>query len=225
MFLKKNRRKKNGRVFTYYSIVENKRCAGGKTVQRQVLYLGEINDSQKLAWRKTISVIDNDGKDSGTGSARQVALFPADCGLPERPGSDSVDIDHLKVDLGAMELRRPRQWGACWLALELWSPLELDKFFAPRLPSSRKGTDWHKTLQILVAARLIKPASEWYVHREWYRQSAMADLLSLDPDITPKNALYDCHDHPLEHKRELFRHLSRRWKDLFAARFEACSTT
>ena len=79
-----------------------------------------------------------------------------------------------------MKLRRPRQWGACWLALELWSLLGLDKFFKPRLPPSRKGTDWYKTLQILVAARLIKPSSEWYVHREWYRKSAMADLLSLD---------------------------------------------
>ncbi len=218
MHLKCNKRRKDGKVHRYWSVMESYRLANGKSAKRQVLYLGEINDSQKLAWRKTISVIDSDGKDSNT--ARQVALFPGDRELPERPGSGSVEIDHLKVDLGAMELRRPRQWGACWLALELWSLLELDKFFAPRLPPSRKGTDWHKTLQILVAARLNEPASEWYVHREWYRQSAMADLLSLDPEIIPKNSLYDCHDHLLEHKRDLFCHLSRRWKDLFAARFE-----
>jgi transposase len=198
--------------------MESYRLGNGKSAKRQVLYLGEINDSQKLAWRKTISVIDSDGK---TGDRlRQVALFPADREPPEQARGAKLDIDHLKVDLSAMELCRPRQWGACWLALELWSLLGLDKFFKPRLPPSRKGTDWYKTLQILVAARLIKPSSEWYVHREWYRKSAMADLLSLDADITPKNALYHCHDYLLEHKRDLFRHLSRRWKDLFGARFE-----
>ena len=196
--------------------MESYRLADGRSAKRQVLYLGEINDNQKIAWRKTISVIDSGGKPGDT--LRQVALFPAD---REPPGqTEDIDIDHLKVDLSAMELHRPRQWGACWLALELWSLLGLDEFFKPRLPTSRKGTDWHKTLQILVVARLIKPSSEWYVHREWYRQSAMADLLSLDPEITPKNALYHCHDRLLDHKRDLFRHLSRRWQDLFGARFE-----
>jgi transposase len=219
MHLKCNKRRKDGKVHRYWSVMESYRLANGKSAKRQVLYLGEINDSQKLAWRKTIFVIDSDGKGSDN-APRQVALFPADRDLPEQAESDSIDIDHLKVDLSAMQLCRPRQWGACWLALELWSLLELDKFFKPRLSPSRKGTDWHKTLQILVAARLIKPASEWYVHREWYRQSAMADLLSLDPEITPKNALYHCHDQLLEHKRDLFQHLSRRWKDLFGAKFE-----
>jgi len=219
MHLKCNKRRKDGKVHRYWSVMESYRLANGKSAKRQVLYLGEINDSQKLAWRKTISVIDSDGKRTGN-APRQVALFPADRDLPEQDEADRVDIDHLKVDLSAMQLCRPRQWGACWLALELWSMLELDKFFKPRLPPSRKGTDWHKTLQILVAARLIKPASEWYVHREWYRQSAIGDLLSLDPDISPKNALYHCHDRLLEHKRDLFQHLSHRWKDLFGAKFE-----
>ena len=220
MYLKCNKRRKDGKVHRYWSVMESYRLANGKSAKRQVLYLGEINSSQKLAWRKTISVIDSDGKDCANASC-QVALFPADTELSgQDEADDSTDIDQLKVDLSAMELRRPRQWGACWLALELWSMLELDQFFKPRLPPSRKGTDWYKTLQILVAARLIKPASEWYVHREWYRQSAMADLLSLDSDITPKNALYHCHDHLLAHKRDLFQHLSRRWKDLFGAKFE-----
>lgn len=88
------------------------------------------------------------------------------------------------------------------------------------MPPGRKGTPWYKILQLPVCARLIKPSSEWYVHREWYRQSAMGDLLGMDQDIVPKNALYHCHDKLLRHKRELFRHLSARWQDLFGAKFE-----
>jgi len=209
MFLKKNRRKKNGREFTYYNIVENRRCSGGKVVQRQVLYLGELNSSQLDAWRKTIEVFDQDAA-----ATTQLALFEQDR-LPEVP-----DDTHLEIRLCDLQLRRPRQWGACWIALHHWDLLQLDAFFGPRLGASRKGTRWLSVLKTLVCYRLIDPGSEWRLHREWFDKSAMGDLLGEDFSIAAKDKLYDCHDKLLEHKNPLFTHLQARWKDLFGARFE-----
>jgi transposase len=209
MFLKKNRRKKNGREFTYYNIVENRRCQGGKVVQRQVLYLGELNSSQLGEWRKTIEVFDEDAATSS-----QLALFEQDR-LPE-----VADDTHVEIRLCDLQLRRPRQWGACWIALHHWDLLRLDAFFGPRLGTSRKGTRWLSVLKILVCYRLIAPGSEWRLHREWFGKSAMGDLLGEGFDIVAKDKLYDCHDKLLEHKKPLFTHLQERWKDLFGARFE-----
>lgn len=209
MFLKKNRRKKNGREFTYYNIVENRRCQGGKVVQRQVLYLGELNSSQLGEWRKTIEVFDQDAS-----ATSQLALFEQDR-LPE-----VADDTHVEIRLCDLQLRRPRQWGACWIALHHWDLLRLDAFFGPRLGTSRKGTRWLSVLKILVCYRLIDPGSEWRLHREWFDKSAMGDLLGEGFDIIAKDKLYDCHDRLLEHKKPLFTHLQERWKDLFGARFE-----
>ncbi len=207
-----NKRKKDGKVHRYRSVMESYRLHDGRSAKRQVLYLGEINDSQKLSWRKTIAAFEGKAK-----QPRQVALFPRDRQPPERlPGT----VLPVQVDRSRMELRRPRQWGACWLALELWEMLGLGDFFTPRLPASRKGTRWDLLLKLLVCARLIKPSSEWYLHREGYRQSAMANLLGMEPEVVPKNPLYECHDKLLEHKEALFRHLSQRWQDLLGARHE-----
>jgi len=215
MFLRCNRRKKDGKVHRYWSVVESYRLANGRTARRQILYLGEINDSQKSAWCRSIAALEGRAR-----APRQIALFPADRQPPEALSREASEVRPVQVDLSRLELCHPRQWGACWLALQVWDLLGLDEFFAPRLPPGRKGTPWYKILQLLVCARLIRPSSEWYVHREWYRQSAMGDLLGMDREIVPKNALYHCHDRLLRHKRELFRHLSSRWQDLFGARFE-----
>lgn len=209
MFLKKNRRKKNGREFTYYNIVENRRCHGGKVVQRQVLYLGELNSSQLGEWCKTIEVFDEDAS-----ATSQLALFEQDR-LPE-----VADDTHVEIRLCDLQLRRPRQWGACWIALHHWDLLRLDAFFGPRLGTSRKGTRWLSVLKVLVCYRLIDPGSEWRLHRRWFDNSAMGDLLGEGFDIVAKDKLYDCHDRLLAHKKPLFSHLQERWKDLFGARFE-----
>jgi len=150
MFLKKNRRKKNGRVFTYYNIVENRRCAGGRTVQRQVLYLGELNGSQLAAWRKSIAVFDEEA-DAQT----ELALYPESAAPEELDPTAAVEIR-----LSELSLHRPRQWGACWIALHFWEVLGLDGFFGPRLGRSRKGTDWLAVLKTLACYRLIDPGSE-----------------------------------------------------------------
>jgi len=210
MFLRFNRRFKDGKEHRYWNIVENKRCAGGRVVQRQVLYLGEINDGQREAWCELIEAFDE-----GAQRHRQLALFPADREVPAYAAGHGV-----QVRLEAMELHRPRQWGACWLACALYEQLELDRFWAARLPDSREGTRWRHILQTLVCYRLIDPGSEWRLHRHWFEQSAMADLLGADYALVAKNALYRCLDKLLEHKAALFDHLRRRWQDLFAASFE-----
>ena len=179
-------------------------------VQRPVLYLGEINDSQHAAWSRVIEAFDEE-----SGRYRQLALFPAERSVPDQAKGFAV-----QVRLAAMELHLPRQWGACWLACHLYEQLQLDRFFAPLLPNSREGTSWQHILQTLVCYRLIDPGSEWRLHRQWFEQSAMADLLGEDYGLVAKNALYRCLDKLLPHKAALFSHLQARWQDLFAAKFD-----
>ena len=105
------------------------------------------------------------------GNNGALALFPED----RKVAAD--DATAAQVRLSEMQLRRPRQWGACWLAGQLWRDLKLDEFWAKRLPRSRKGTRWDQVLQALVSYRLIDPGSEWRLHRDWFDKSAMADLL------------------------------------------------
>ena len=209
MFLRYTSRKKNGKEHRYYSLVENRRVAGGRVVQRHALYLGEINDSQQEAWRKTIEIFEE-----GQTRQRTVALFPEDrCG-------DIADPDIVRIRLRQLSLHRPRQWGAGWLAAQLWAQVGLNAFWAARLPVSRKGTRWDQVLQILVSYRLLDPGSEWRLYRHWFEHSALADLLGADLSVADIHKLYECHEHLLDHKAELFTHLTKQWKDLFNAKFE-----
>lgn len=209
MFLRSTTRKKNGKQHRYWSIVENKRCAGGKVVQRPVLYLGEINDQQEASWQKTIDIFEH-----GQALPRTVALFPAE--QPVHGDEENV----VRIKLAELALHRPRQWGACWLFCQIYGELGLDGFWKERLPASRKGTRWDLVFQTLCAYRLIDPGSEWRLHRQWFEQSAMADLLGEDFNLAAIHKLYDCHNLILKHKTALFDHLTQRWKDLFSAKFE-----
>jgi transposase len=210
MFLRATIRRKDGKEHRYWSLVENKRVSGGRVVQRHVLYLGEINSSQELAWRKSIEVFEE-----GADHPRTLALFPEDRCEGLLPDSSVV-----KLRLSQLRLCRPRQWGACWLALRLWEELRLDQFWACRLRQSRKGTRWDLVLFVLVAYRLLAPGSEWRLHRQWYERSALADLLGADAALADIHTLYRCHDRLLEHKQAVFDHLVERWRDLFNASFD-----
>lgn len=209
MFLKCNRRKKDGKEHRYWSIVESRRCGGGRVVQRPVLYLGEINDSQREAWIRSIEVFDEDAGRQG-----KLALFSSDREIPE------AVADGIGVRLSQFVLKRPRQWGACWLFTELWGQLGLREFWAGKLGRSREGTEWEHVLEVLVANRLIDPGSEWRLHRHWYAHSAMGDLLGEDDTLAAKDTLYRCLDKLVEHKQALFAHLCERWRDLFGVKFE-----
>lgn len=208
MFLKCSTRKKDGKEHRTWSIVESRRI-GRSVVQRHVLYLGEINDSQRAAWQKSIEVFDEQA-----GQSRQCALFPED----RTPVATATT--GMQVRLDQLRLSRPRTWGDCWLGDQLWRELELDKFFTARLGWSREGTDWEKVLRLLTLYRLLSPGSEWRLHRHWFATSACADLLGGDERLAQDDTLYRGLDGLLEHKDALFTHLRARWSGLFGAKFD-----
>jgi len=209
MFLKCNRRRKDGKEHCYWSIVEKRRCIGGRVVPRPVLYLGEINDGQRQAWARSIEAFDDDA-----GRPPQLRLFVAQGAAP------APSLDSVQVRLADFVLRRPRQWGAGWLFSQLWDQLELRAFWREKLGCSREKTDWEHVLEALVAYRLIEPGSEWRLHRHWFAHSAMGDLLGEDEALVAQDTLYRCLDLLLAHKAALFSHLTKRWRDLFGVKFE-----
>ena len=209
MFLRATNRKKDGKDHRYFSVVENRRLSSGKTAQRTVLYLGEVNDKQETAWRKTLRVFDEQQHRS-----RTLSLFPEDREIPE----DAVDS--LQVRLSGLELRRPRLFGNCWLACEIWRQLGLDEFWQQRLPDGREAVSWEKVLELLAVNHLLDPASEFRVHRQWFLSTAMDELLNVDYAVAEKDRLYRCLDRVLEHKQDLFVWLRDKWADLFQADFE-----
>lgn len=211
MFLRAKVRKKDGKQHRYFSVVENRRVGRNKTAQRTVLYLGEINDSQEGGWRNTLEVFDESRQQYAT-----LSLFPEDRELP------SEAIDTVQVKLNEMELRRPRAFGNCWLGCELWRQLGLNAFWQEKLSSEvhRETVPWEKVLRLLVVNRLLEPGSEFRLHRHWFDQSAMTELLDTDFAVAEKDRLYRCLDRLLEHKHALFAHLRQRWQDLFAAQFD-----
>jgi len=212
MFLRCSKRRKDGKEHLYWSVVENRRLPDQRVVQRHVLYLGELNGVQESSWRKTVALF---GQDEDT--PRQVALFPEEH-APAQVGVEEFPI--VRVRLAQMALRRPRQWGACWLGCQLWEQLGLGEFWRGKLTPGREGTRWDQVLQTLVLYRLIDPGSEWRLHRHWFEHTALADLLGGDFALAEIHRLYACHDQLVAHKAALFDHLTARWRDLFGAKFE-----
>jgi transposase len=209
MFLRYTNRKKDGKEHRYFSVVENRRLSSGKMVQRTVLYLGEINDTQQAAWLKTLDVFDEEEQRS-----RELSLFPDDREIPEEA------VDSLQVKLSGLQLRRPRAFGNCWMACQVWRELGLEGFWQQRLPEGRETVSWEKVLRLLVVNRWIEPGSELRVHRHWFLDSAMDELLGVDFAVAEKDRLYRCLDRLLEHKQDLFVWLKQKWADLFHADFD-----
>jgi transposase len=209
MFLRSNKRIKDGKEHCYYTVVESRRLSSGKVVQKQVLYLGEINSSQQSAWRKTLEVFDEQQQ-----RLTSLSLFAEDRPVP------AGAIDGVQVKLSEMKLERARPYGNCWLGCQLWKQLQLDQFWAEKLPKGRETVRWEQVLELLVVNRLIDPGSEFRLHRQWFDQSAMDVLLGQDFAVAEKDRLYRCLDRVLEHKQELFVHLRQRWEDLFDAEFD-----
>jgi len=189
--------------------VENRRVRSGRVVQRQVLFLGEINDSQQAAWRQTLEVFDEAEQRAAT-----LSLFPEDREIP----ADA--LDGVQVKLREMELRRPRAFGNYWLGCELWRQLGLESFWEARLGEGREEVPWAKVLELLVVSRLVSPGSEFRLHRQGFDQSALGDLLGSSFAVAEKDRLYRCLDRILPHKAALFDHLRQRWQELFQARFD-----
>ncbi len=121
-----------------------------------------------------------------------------------------------------MELHRPRVFGNCWLACALWGQLGLEEFWQEKFreETKREWVPWEKVLRLLVVNRLIDPGSEFRIHRQWFEQSAMGELLETDFAVAEKDRLYRCLDRLRAHKQGLFIYLRQRWQDLFHAQFD-----
>ena len=209
MFLRFNTRKKDGKTHRYWSVVENRRLRAGQTTQRTVLYLGEINDTQQVAWLKSLEALNET-----TRLTEQVCLFPEDRQIPPEV------LNGLQVKLSELTLQRPRAFGDCWLACRLWDELQLSPFWRERLPAGKIQVPWYKVLELLSVRQLVAPGSKWHLHRRWFLSSAMDELLEEDFAVAAKNRLYECLDHVDAHRRALFTHLEARWKDLFGATYD-----
>ena len=218
MFLRANKRYKDGKVHRYWSLMESVR-AGRRVFQRQVLYLGELNDSQQAEWQHAVEAFDEKGR------ARQLKLFPED----RAPANGDGQV--VKIRMDALQVKNLRNWGEVWLGLELWNLLGLDGFWESRLPPSRKGTDWLAVLKSIVTYRLTDPGSELRMHSRWLAGTAVAELLG-NGALTARSTLYNCLDRvlwPLDEwkkprtereksfKDELFHFLRERWAGLFGS--------
>jgi transposase len=209
MFLRYNTRKKDGKEHRYWSVVENRRLRFGHTTQRTVLYLGEINDTQQSAWRKSLEVFNEIDQ-----LTEQICLFPEDRDIPPEV------LNGLKVKLSELRLERPRVFGDCWLGCRLWDELHLEEFWRQHLPSGKVQVPWYKVLELLTVRQLVAPGSKWHLHRRWFLCSAMDQLLEEDFAVAAKNRLYECLDRIDQHRAALFTHLQARWKDLFGASYD-----
>ena len=207
MNLKRHVVRKNGKQHVYYSLSETIRINRNRTVQRRVLNLGELNTTQTEQWQRSIEVIEAEGQ------SRQRRLFT------DREGRAPADAaDACEVILSSLSVRRPREFGACWLGSRLWQELGLDEFFSVVLHDRRGSVEWAKVIELLAVNRLVAPESELGVHQRWYATTAMDVVLGTDDAVAAKDRLYRALDKALEHKEALERHLTQRWRDLFGAK-------
>ncbi len=208
MFLKRHVRRKNGKPHVYYSLSESTRVSRHRVVQRRLLNLGELNTTQVDEWQRSIDIIEDNGE------VRQRRLFT------DRDSPTRTESDVCQVLLSSLEVKRPRQFGACWLGCRLFEELHLDRFFKEALAHHRGPEDWGKVVELLAVNRLCAPGSELSIHERWFGHSAMDFLLESGPEIAGKDRLYRTLDKIVALKKPLEEHLASRWKDLFDARFE-----
>ena len=207
MFLRPNRRSKDGKDHTYWSLVETVRTPNGPR-QKTLCYLGELNSSAQARWVRTVEVFNEQGE------AQQLKLFPSHLEPP------AVDPQVARVLLNKVRLERTRQFGACWLGLELWKRLELDRFFEATLDHEPADVPWSRVAALLAINRLCAPGSELALEQRWYPSTALDDLLGIEEGKVNDTRLYRCLDRILPHKTKLERHLKERYGELFGAEFD-----
>src|SRR5713226_1361785 len=164
MFLRANRRSKDGKDHNYWSLVETVRTPDGPR-QRTLCYLGELNSSAQGRWLRTIEVFNEQGE------AQQLRLFPSHV----EPPADDPQV--ARVLLNKVRLERTRQFGACWLGLELWKRLDLDSFFEEAVDEQEADVAWSRVAAVLAINRLCAPGSELAIEERWYPSTALDDLL------------------------------------------------
>jgi transposase len=207
MFLRPNRRSKDGKEHTYWSLVETVRTADGPR-QKTLCYLGELNGSAQARWLKTVEVFNEQGE------REQLKLFPSQV----EPPADDPQVARVLVN--KVRLERMRQFGACWLGWELWRRLELDRFFEERLNEQEADVPWSRVTAVLAINRLCAPGSELAIEERWYPSTALDDLLGIEEGKINDTRLYRCLDRILPHKTQLEQHLKQRYGELFGAEFD-----
>jgi transposase len=207
MFLRSHGRKKDGKDHTYWSLVETVRTPDGPR-QKTLCYLGELNGSAQARWLTTVEVFNEQGE------TQQLKLFPSHV----EPPPDDPQV--ARVVLNKVRLERTRQFGACFLGLELWKRLELDRFFEQAVDGEAADVPWSRVAALLAINRLCAPGSELAIEQRWYPSTAMDDLLKIDEGKINDTRLYRCLDRILPHKTKLERHLKNRYGELFGAEFD-----
>jgi len=207
MFLRPNNRTKDGKAHAYWSLVETVRTPDGPR-QRTLCYLGELNGSAQARWLKTIEVFNEQGE------SRQLKLFPAEVEPPED------DPNVARVVLNKVRLERSRQFGDCYVGLDLWKRLELDQFYEDLIDERQADVPWSRIAALLAINRLCEPTSELAVEERWYPATALDDLLGIAEGKVNDTRLYRCLDLLIPHKIKLERHLRQRYGELFAATFD-----
>ena len=211
MFLKSHRIFKDGKRHIYYSLCESLRVSRKRVLQRRVLHLGELNTTQLERWQRTIEVVEEDGR------RHQMRLFTD---RHRESAAARAPEEVAEVVLSSLVVRRPRQFGACWVGCKLWEELGLGEFWQKALGEEVGAVAWEKVVELLAVNRLIAPRSELSIHEKWFPQTAMAALLESDERVAEKDRLYRALDRILKHKAALEEHLAQRWKDLFGASFD-----
>src|SRR5271156_646480 len=207
MYLRPHSRSKDGKAHAYWSLVETVRTPDGPR-QRTICYLGELNSSAQARWVKTVEVFNEQG------DTRQLKLFPSHVAPPE----DDPQI--ARVLLHKVRLERTRQFGSCYLGLELWKRLELDRFFEQAVDGECAEVPWSRVAALLAINRLCAPGSELAIEQRWYPSTALDDLLQIEEGKINDTRLYRCLDRILPHKTKLERHLKGRYGELFGAEFD-----
>ena len=207
MFLRSHGRSKDGKDHTYWSLVETVRTPNGPR-QKTLCYLGELNSSAQARWLKTVEVFNEQGE------AQQLKLFPSHVETP------TDDPQVARVLLNKVRLERTRQFGACWLGLELWKRLALDRFFEAALEDESADVSWSRVAALLAINRLCAPGSELAIEQRWYPSTALDDLLGIEEGKINDTRLYRCLDRILPHKTKLEQHLKERYGELFGAEFD-----
>jgi transposase len=200
MYLRHTTRKKDGKVHRYWRLVRSVRV-GRRVIQQTVAHLGEL---------------DEHGRFEARALARQLIGAPEQAGLFEDGCRDVA----VPVRLKGVRIERSRQFGDVYLALALWRGTGLAELCETLLPAGKERVAWEKMAAVLVAARLCEPSSELHIAEDWYRRTALADLLQLDDAQVNKDRLYRALDALLVHKAALEAHLSRRCGELFAVENE-----
>ena len=197
MYLRHSTRRKNGKTHTYWRLVRSVR-RNGKVVQETVAQLGELDEGGRAQARSLAFQM--------TGHrAEQQELFE-----DRWPSSERV-----AVRLDKVRLERPRAFGEVWLGWTLWRALKLDELCAELLGSGREKVPWSAMVEVLAIARLCEPSSELHVAEDWYRKTALEDMLGVASEHVDDNRLYRALDHLLPHKEAFEQHLKKRYGELF----------